>query len=305
MMKKSCKKAQRIWDKGLGSGHTLNLIPFISNGAIMSYVHGYSEREFERLRDQSGILESLLHSGTSYPAGSKVLEAGCGVGAQTRILAKMSPDARITSLDISEESISKAKRLIESERISNVRFHRASILGMPFPDECFDHVFICFVLEHLEDPPKALSEIKRVLKPGGSITVIEGDHGSCFWHPETEAALKVWDAMIEAQKMLGHDPLIGRRVYPLLKQAGFNVKDVSPRWVYTDSSNAELMDGVVNRIIVPMVESAKAGILRSERLDKSMWDKGIADLGKSGLPPDGTFFYTWFKGVGVKDKSMK
>ena len=40
----------------------------------MSYVHGYSEREFERLRDQSGILESLLHSGTSYSAGSKVLE---------------------------------------------------------------------------------------------------------------------------------------------------------------------------------------------------------------------------------------
>ena len=75
----------------------------------MSYVHGYSEREFERLRDQSGILESLLHSGTSYPAGSKVLEAGCGVGAQTRILAKISPDARITSLDISGESISKAK----------------------------------------------------------------------------------------------------------------------------------------------------------------------------------------------------
>ena len=190
----------------------------------MSYVHGYSEREFERLRDQSGILESLLHSGTSYPAGSKVLEAGCGVGAQTRILAKISSGAHITSIDISEESISKAKSLIENERISNVRFQRASILSMPFPDECFDHVFVCFVLEHLEDPPKALSEIKRVLKPGGSITVIEGDHGSCFWHPETEASLKVWDAMIEAQKMLGHDPLIGRKAIPVAPTSGFQCK---------------------------------------------------------------------------------
>jgi len=268
----------------------------------MSYVHGYSEREFERLRDQSGILESLLHSGTSYPAGSKVLEAGCGVGAQTRILAKISPGAHITSIDISEESIAKANRAIENESILNVTFHRASVLSMPFPDECFDHVFVCFVLEHLEDPPKALLEIKRVLKPGGSITVIEGDHGSCFWHPETEASLKLWDAMIDAQKMIGHDPLIGRRVFPLFKQAGFNVKNVSPRWVYTDSSNADLMDGVVNRIIVPMVESAKARILRSEMVDKSTWDKGIEDLGKSGMPPEGTFFYTWFKGVGVKDK---
>ncbi len=267
----------------------------------MTYVHGYSGREFERLQDQSGILEELLHSGTSYAANSKVLEAGCGVGAQTRILAKNSPEAGITSVDISEESISKAKRLVESENISNVSFHRASILGMPFPDECFDHVFICFVLEHLDDPPQALSEIKRVLKPGGSITLIEGDHGSCFWHPETKASLKVWDAMIKAQKTLGHDPLIGRRVFPLLKQAGFRVKDVSPRLVYTDSSKPDLMDGVLNRIIVPMVESAKTRILKSNWVDQTTWDRGIKDLGKSGTPPNGTFFYTWFKGVGVKE----
>ncbi len=266
----------------------------------MSYVHGYSGREFERLQDQSEILEVLLHSGTSYERGSKVLEAGCGVGAQTRVLAKNSPEADITSIDISEESISKAKRLVESEKIPNVSFHQASILGMPFPDECFDHVFICFVLEHLDDPSQALSEIKRVLKPGGSITLIEGDHGSCFWHPETKASLKVWDAMIKAQIILGHDPLIGRRVFPLLKQAGFSVKEVSPRWVYTDSSKPDLMDGVVNRIIVPMVESAKTRILESNWVDQTTWDRGIEDLGKSGTLPEGTFFYTWFKGVGVK-----
>ncbi len=266
----------------------------------MSYVHGYSGREFERLQDQSGILEELLHSGTSYGAGNKVLEAGCGIGAQTRILAKNNPEADITSIDISEESISKAKQLGEREKLPNVTFHRASILDMPFSDECFDHVFVCFVLEHLDHPPLALSEIKRVLKPNGSITLIEGDHGSCFWHPETKASLKVWDTMIRAQKILGHDPLIGRRVFPLLKQAGFSVKDVSPRLVYADSSKPDLMDGIVNRIIVPMVESAKTQILESNWIDQTTWDKGIEDLGKSGLPPEGTFFYTWFKGVGIK-----
>ncbi len=268
---------------------------------IMSYVHGYSKRESERLRDQSGILQELLHSGTSYEAGSKVLEAGCGVGAQTRILAGKSPDAEITSIDISEESIGKAKLLINTEEISNVSFHQASILDMPFADECFDHVFVCFVLEHLENPLRALSEAKRVLKPGGSMTLIEGDHGSCFWHPETKASVDIWNAFITAQEQLGHDPLIGRRVYPLLRQADFNIKDVSPRWVYSDSSKPDLMDGVVNKIIVPMVESGKTQILESGLVDRSTWDQGIADLLKSGKPPDGTFFYTWFKGVGIKE----
>jgi len=267
----------------------------------MSYVHGYTKREFERLRDQSGILEKLLHSDTSYPAGSKVLEAGCGVGAQTRMLAKRSPDAEITSIDISEESLSKARALINKEKISNVSFHQASILDMPFPNECFDHVFICFVLEHLEGPLGALAEIKRVLKPGATITLIEGDHGSCFWHPETEESLRVWHALIEAQKQLGHDPLIGRRLYPLLSQAAFKIRGVSPRWVYADSKNPELMDGMVNKIIVPMVESSKLQALESKLIDKSTWDRGINDLSTSGIPPNGTFFYTWFKGVAVKE----
>ena len=47
------------------------------------YVHGYSEREIERLVDQATTLSELLHHDTFYPPGSLVLEAGCGVGAQT------------------------------------------------------------------------------------------------------------------------------------------------------------------------------------------------------------------------------
>jgi hypothetical protein len=50
----------------------------------MAYVHGYSEREAQRLYEQAEILENILHMGTVFPADAKVLEAGCGVGAQTR-----------------------------------------------------------------------------------------------------------------------------------------------------------------------------------------------------------------------------
>ena len=58
-----------------------------------TYVHGYSARESERLADQAETLTELLHYDTRYPAGSRVLEAGCGIGAQTVILAKNSPEA--------------------------------------------------------------------------------------------------------------------------------------------------------------------------------------------------------------------
>ena len=60
------------------------------------YVHGYDQRESRRLQDQASTLVELLHSDTLYSEGSRVLEAGCGIGAQTVTLAKNSPNASIT-----------------------------------------------------------------------------------------------------------------------------------------------------------------------------------------------------------------
>ena len=73
------------------------------------YVHGYSAGEETRLHDQATTLTGLLHADTRYPAGSRVLEAGCGVGAQTVILARHSPGASFTSIDISAASLAQAR----------------------------------------------------------------------------------------------------------------------------------------------------------------------------------------------------
>jgi ubiquinone/menaquinone biosynthesis C-methylase UbiE len=153
-----------------------------------AYVHGYHRRENDRLQDQAGTLVDLLHSDTSYPPGSMVLEAGCGVGAQTVTLALRSRDARFTSIDVSADSVAQAKRTTDAAGITNVQFQQADIFALPFAPESFDHIFICFVLEHLSRPVEALSILNRLLRPCGTMTVIEGDHGSTYFHPESSAA---------------------------------------------------------------------------------------------------------------------
>ncbi len=84
-----------------------------------AYVHGYDPRENERLRDQAGALVDLLHSDTSYPPGSMVLEVGCGVGAQTVTLAQRSPGARFTSVDVSAASLAEAKKKTDAASLTN------------------------------------------------------------------------------------------------------------------------------------------------------------------------------------------
>lgn len=265
-----------------------------------TYVHGYDLRENIRLQDQASTLVELLHSDTIYPAGSKVLEAGCGVGAQTVTLAKNSPEALITSVDISENSVVTARLNAEAAGITNVIFQQGDIFHLPFEPNSFDHIFVCFVLEHLPHPVKALNILKKYLKIGGTITVIEGDHGSTYFFPDGESAHKAISCQVELQKRAGGNANIGRELYPLLNAAGYGAIHVSPRMVYVDAGRPELVDGFTRKTFTAMIEGVRESALAAGLTDQSTFDKGIEELYRT-TEPDGVFCYTFFKAVAIKE----
>lgn len=263
------------------------------------YVHGYSEEESCRLINQATTLADILHHDSCYPPGSTILEAGCGIGAQTVILAGKNPDSRFTSIDISDDSLSRAKLAVAEHRFTNVSLQKADIFDLPFAAESFDHIIICFVLEHLPGPLDALRSLIRVLKPGGSLTVIEGDHGSFYCHPESTDAISAVACLIDIQRTLGGDALIGRRLYPLLGAAGLKNIAISPRMVYVDASRPELVEGFSKKTFIAMVEAVKDQAISLRLIDEEKWNKGIADLLRA-TEEDGTFCYTFFKGISYK-----
>ena len=265
----------------------------------MDYVHGYSAREHARLTDQATTLTGLLHAGTSYPAGSRVLEAGCGTGAQSAILAARSPQAHFTGIDMSKRSLAAAAQRARRSGCGNVTFRHADIFDLPFGPSSFDHVFVCFVLEHLADPAGALAALRTVLKPGGSITVIEGDHGSAFFHPDSAAARRAIQCLIDLQRQAGGDPLIGRQLYPLLVRGGYRDICVSPRTAYADGSKPNLAEGLTRKTFAAMVEGIAAQALSHQLIGRADWATGIADL-RRAAGGGGTFCYTFFKAVAVR-----
>ncbi|WP_049659764.1 methyltransferase domain-containing protein [Kitasatospora sp. MY 5-36] len=264
------------------------------------YVHGYSETEARRLGDQADTLAELLHAGTAYPAGSRVLEAGCGVGAQTVHLLAASPGVRLTAADLSADSLAQARSRVTAQApAADVTWHHGDLHRLPFPDGSFDHVFLCFVLEHLADPAAGLAALLRVLRPGGTITVIEGDHGSALFHPETPAARRTVDHLVRLQARAGGDGLLGRRLHPLLTEAGFARVTVRPRTVYADDARPALVEGFTRRTFVAMVEAVRAEALEAGLSTPEAFDRGIAEL-RRAAEPGGTFHYTFFKAVAVR-----
>jgi SAM-dependent methyltransferase len=264
-----------------------------------SYVHGYSSRESERLADQAQTLTDLLHHDIRYVPGSRVLEAGCGIGAQTVILARNSPGAHITSVDISEDSLARAEEKIRQEGITNVTFRQGDIFRLPFEKGSFDHIFVCFVLEHLAEPERALGQLRPFLKDGGTLTVIEGDHGSTFFHPENEDARRAVQCLVDLQQKMGGNALIGRQLYPLVAGAGYTDVEVSPRMVYVDASRPVLVEGFTKLTFTAMVEGVGPEVLKQGLMNREAWDRGIAALHRTA-EPDGVFCYTFFKATARK-----
>lgn len=263
------------------------------------YVHGYSEIEHDRLMDQANTLTDLLHHDTCYTKDELVLEAGCGVGAQTITLAGRNQQTNFVSVDISEESLKAAETRIKSAGLNNVTFKQADIFNLPFDENAFDHIFICFVLEHLSNPLDAINRLKKVLKPGGTITCIEGDHGSAYYYPENEKAGRCIDCLVQLQHEAGGNALIGRSLYPLLSQSQLQQISVSPRLVYVDDSKPALVEGFTKKTFTAMVEGVKETALEKGMMSEQDWNEGIQALYQTAQG-NGTFCYTFFKGVGTK-----
>jgi Methyltransferase domain len=229
-----------------------------------------------------------------------VLEAGCGVGAQTVPLARNSPGALIISVDISSASARETCERVAQEGRANVRVMQADIFHLPLREASFDHLFICFVLEHLPRPVEALIILKKFIKPGGSITVIEGDHGSAYFHPDSAAARRAINCQVELQKRAGGNAMIGRQLYPLLSLAGFSGVSVSPLMVYVDSSRPEMVEGFTKKTFTAMIEGVGPAAVGAGLIEKDDFERGVADLYRTA-EDDGVFCYTFFKGRGKKD----
>jgi SAM-dependent methyltransferase len=148
-------------------------------------------------------------------------------------------------VDISADSLSQAKAGAKERGFTHVSFQQASLFKLPFADGMFDVVFVCFVLEHLSDPAAVLAELMRVLKPGGQITAIEGDHGSAYFYPDSVLARRSIQCLVDLQAQAGGDSLIGRR--PAFESGWFWTVTVT-RGCLSDASRPQWVEGFTKNL---------------------------------------------------------
>jgi arsenite methyltransferase len=159
--------------------------------------------------------------------GWTILDAGCGNGRYLNVLHELIGDSgKLYSVDIAYENIYLAKKLLSKEMIPSPRYSLVGdVRSLSFPNSTFDLVWCSSVTQYLNktDLNYAISEFRRVLKPGGILAIKEVDGSSYYFYPTRNITL-LWDTVSKIQ-----DPERLRRYFiqpldmlPLLREHGFS-----------------------------------------------------------------------------------
>jgi SAM-dependent methyltransferase len=179
----------------------------------------HSDSECDRLERQAVLagLESHLRH-VPVPAAARILDAGCGSSAMTRCFGSHYADASVIGVDIREDYVSYARDRANEDGVQNVEFRQGSVFNLPFANASFDVVWSKYVMQWIDEPEKAVTEFRRVTKPGGVAICCNFDGFAVTHYPEDEALqreiLKVFPGLV--------DVCIGRKTAPIFHKCGLN-----------------------------------------------------------------------------------
>jgi SAM-dependent methyltransferase len=197
--------------------------------------------------------------------GMRVADLGCGVGMVTQLLAQLvGPEGEAIGVDFSGPQVAKAKQLLPPQS-SNVRFVEASATETDLESESFDLVYCRFLLIHLQEPGKALSEMYRLLKPNGILVCEDGDLTSAGSEPYSK--LQAFSVLFgQLGPCWGVDYTLGRRLYSMVLDANFAQADITYNQpVIVRGENKRLLELSVAEAGAAFIE---AGLISAEGLER-------------------------------------
>ena len=157
-------------------------------------------------------------------SGAEVLSVGCGPGVILDAVSTLHPSIRATGIDISAERVEEAiQRNSENPRL---KFVRGDAQTMQFASDSFDLVYTRMLFQYLREKEKAVAEMVRVCKPGGTVLLQDLD-GQLLWHyPEDPLIQSAVEKVVAALAPTGFDPFVGRKLFWLAQRAGLKKLDV-------------------------------------------------------------------------------
>lgn len=232
------------------------------------YARALDPAEAARLESQATSMAAtlarefkLLNLGSNM----KVLDAGCGSGVITRRIAEAVHPETVVGMDIDPVFIEEARKTSANKGIENIRFDIGNIDGMDYEAGSFDLAYCRLVLMHVNDPVRAVSEMRRVTRKGGYVAASDLDDDLIAMYPEAPTFWRLWEKYGERAARSGQNRRIGKELYSIFYRAGLRSISVHPMPIFATAANPEAYK---------IIASVPLGILESSKSD--LIDEGLA-----------------------------
>ena len=240
------------------------------------YTMGYSE-EFLQLLDRRSAASHAGYLLQHLEPGFRVLDFGCGPGTISVGLAGAVDPGEVHGIDVAASQIEMARAAAAAGGHGNATFHVGDVTALPFEDDYFDAAHCHAVLMHVPDTAAALSEVRRVLKPGGVVGCRELFVSGCFLEPTAPEVTQAWSVFAGLLAANGGHPEIGKQLNGTFIENGFTDISTGASFDFfgTTADVAFLRAFIDDWFYSPEVIAAltKFGIATQEQLDA--WRDGL------------------------------
>lgn len=193
-----------------------------------SYQYSHFEAdsiELKRLKQQAQVglsHEKKVLTEHGLKPGMEVLDLGCGPGFISRILGEIVGDGHVLGIDQDEGLLTQARQLTPENDAPRIEFRKGDIYQLDDLERKFDFVYCRFVFQHLEFPALALTSIRSVLNPGGTLVIMDVDDNWTMLSPAHPILDEIYQMQQQYQKDQGGNRFIGRQLPDLFLQLRFN-----------------------------------------------------------------------------------
>ncbi|MCY3603082.1 MAG: methyltransferase domain-containing protein [Chloroflexi bacterium] len=194
---------------------------------------GYGEDYLEFLageRASEQAVETIALLRPRLRPGLRLLDLGCGPGQVTAVLAEAVAPGETWGIDMEPSQVELARTVASERGGAHARFEVADAAELPFGDGSFDVVTCLDLLAYVPDTSRVLAEVRRVLKPGGTLFCREMVIDSSFAYPNTEIIDRGWQIFADLLESDDGHPQMGKELGLRLLDGGFS--DVSQRMTF-------------------------------------------------------------------------
>jgi len=253
-------------------------------------------KEFDRLEKQAthtsySLDEELKH--LTIPREAKILDAGCGSGLLSRYLVDKEKALDVEACDFSDLRIQQAKNYSKG-KYSDIKYQKADLLNLPYEDEAFDIIISRFVFEYLPSPVDTVKELKRVLKKGGTLYLIDLDGVFLNYWTQNKQLNKQIKKLKENIEI---DLYVGRKLAGFIHQAGFK----SIEWDATiHKFNQDHLIKEERENNSERLQFAKENLLKVFQDEKETEHFSMSYLNEMACPKKNVMFFNKFASWGTK-----